>query len=492
VKKSSTELKVGLFAIIVIVFLTYMTFKVGSLPLIWDKGYRLYVEFEDISGLDEQSRIMIAGVEAGVVDSIELIEGRARLTLLINPNIKIYRNGKAFLRMSGLLGTRSLTLTTGNPTEPVLANGDTIMYAVPAADIGMLADQLTTAAVYLRNLTQNLNNLLGDTQRQGLKETIDNLRIVTGNLKEFSTDSREPLSRVIVQLDHFTRTLSDEGPGFMEDMRKMARSFGDKGPELIDNLNDAAKEIKVVLGENRYAFKDSVDNLQSMSESVEHITQRLEAGEGTMGKLMTDSTLYDSMTNIAQEAEKGFDFVGRLRTFVDLHTEYNSGEGEWKGFFNLTLRPQPDYYYIFGIVNDPVGSVETTTTQIEGGPAIVEDKVESRIEFTVQFARRYDDLAFRIGIMESTFGVGADYFFNNDKGRVKFDAWDFGADEAGADQAHLRFGLDYKIFKYLFVSGGIDNLLNSDRRGIYLGGGIMFEDRDLKYLLGSTPNVSFR
>ena len=93
-KDTSTELKVGLFAIIVIVFLTYMTFKVGSLPLLWDEGYRLSVLFDDISGLDEQSRIKVAGVDAGIVEKITLIDGQARLTLLINPDIKVYEKCK--------------------------------------------------------------------------------------------------------------------------------------------------------------------------------------------------------------------------------------------------------------------------------------------------------------------------------------------------------------------------------------------------------------
>jgi phospholipid/cholesterol/gamma-HCH transport system substrate-binding protein len=90
-------------------------------------------------------------------------------------------------------------------------------------------------------------------------------------------------------------------------------------------------------------------------------------------------------------------------------------------------------------------------------------------------------------LLESTFGVGADYFFNDDTGRIKVDAWDFGADEAGADEAHIRVGIDYNVFKRFFISGGIDNLLNSNRRGIYVGGGLKFEDKDLKYLLGTFP-----
>ena len=74
-KDISVEFKVGIFAIIVIMVLTFMTFKVGSLPMIWDKGYKLNVLLDDTSGLDEKSRIRIAGVEAGIVDRIDLEDG---------------------------------------------------------------------------------------------------------------------------------------------------------------------------------------------------------------------------------------------------------------------------------------------------------------------------------------------------------------------------------------------------------------------------------
>ena len=190
----------------------------------------------------------------------------------------------------------------------------------------------------------------------------------------------------------------------------------------------------------------SVDNIKSVSESINTITHKIEEGEGTLGKLWKDDTLYNSMTSIAQEAEKSFDYVGRLRTYLDFSTEYNTGDDEWKGYFNLTLRPDKDKYYILGVVSDPLGSVETTVTKING-ETFTEEKVKRRVEFTAQFAKRYEDLALRIGLMENTFGVGTDYFFHNEKGRVKLDVWDFGADEVNADNAHLKRGVDYKLFK---------------------------------------------
>jgi phospholipid/cholesterol/gamma-HCH transport system substrate-binding protein len=487
-KQSSTELKVGIFAIMVIIILSFMTFKVGSLPFLWEKGYRLYAEFEDISGLDEKSRIKIAGVESGIVDRIRLEKGKAKLALLINPDIKIYRNAKAYLRMSGLLGDKYIALDTGTSDEPLLESGDIIMETVPAANIDRLANQLTSAASNISSLTKNIDGIFGETERDGIKESISNLRIATNNIREISTENKEPLNRIVAQLEEFTSVLSSKGPGLMDDLDEMAKNIGEKGPGLIDDLSEAANGINEVIGENRKSLKEGMESFASASRSVGNITGSIERGEGTVGKLVQDKKLYDSVSKVVEEAGKGLDVVGRLRTFMDFNTEYNTDEAEWKGHFNLTLMPEKDKYYIIGIVSDPRGSVETTDTTING-VTTTEEEVKSRIEFTAQFAKRFKDFALRIGLMENTFGFGADYFFYSDKGRLKFDMWDFGADEVDAERSHARIGIDYSVFKYVFVSGGIDNLLNSNRRGIYLGGGIKFEDEDFKYLFGS-PGIS--
>lgn len=488
-RKSTIELKVGIFAIIVILVLSYMTFKVGSLPLLWEKGYRLYVEFDDISGLDEKSRVRIAGVESGIVDRISLEEGKAKITLLLNPNVKVYKDAIAYLRMTGLLGDKYIALDTGTSDSPLLESGGWITRSIPAANIDKLANQLTRAASYISDLTKDISSILGDTEKEAIKESISNLKTFSSNLKEISTENRVPINTIIARLEEFTAILSRRGPEVLDNFDRLAKDISDKGPGLVDDLSEAARELKEVLVENRQALKEGVENFSEASESVSNIAKTVERGEGTVGKLVHDNRLYDSITKVSDEIGKSLDVVGRLRTFMEFGSEYNSEDAEWKGRFNLTLVPERDSYYILGVVSDSVGSVETTDTTING-VTTTEEEVKTRIEFTAQFAKRFEDFALRIGMMETTFGFGADYFFNDDKGRLKIDMWDFSEDEVGADDSHLKIGIDYRVFKYLFVSGGIDNLLNSNRRGIYVGGGLKFEDEDFKYLFGKSPDIS--
>ncbi len=488
-KNVSTELKVGTFAIIVIIILSYMTFKVGKLPFMWEKGYRLHVEFDDISGLDERSRVKMAGVDAGIVEKISLVDGKAKLTLLISPDVKIYKNAKIALKMSGLLGDRYLAISAGSPDQPLLQSGDSITNVIRAADFDDLANKLTTAATYISDLAGSLQGVFGEKERQTLTEAIRNLRDLTQSLKEISAENKEPLHKTIVQLEQFTEALADKGPGFVDDMSRTAKTLGDKGPKLMDDLGKLASDLREVVGENRYTFKESMENLRTVSKSASNIAQRIESGEGTLGKLVKEDNFYNSINKISEEAGKSLDVASRLRTFMDFHTEYNTGESEWKGYFDLTLQPRKDKYYILGVVSDPKGVVETTD-RIINGVKTREDETRSKFEFSAQFAKRFEDLALRIGLVENTFGFGADYFFNDDKGRVRVDMWDFSAKEADADKAHAKIGVDYRIFKYLFVSSGIDNLLNSNRRGIYIGGGLKFEDEDFKYIIGKMPSLS--
>ncbi|RJQ45983.1 MAG: MCE family protein [Nitrospiraceae bacterium] len=487
-KEISTELKVGVFALLVIIVLTYMTFKVGRLPFIWEKGYRLYAEFEDVVGLDERSRIKIAGVDAGIVDQIDIHEGKARLSFLLNPDIKIYKNAKVALKMTGLLGDRYISISTGTPDEPLLRSGDTITNVVQSADVDTLLNELTSAAAYVSDLAKNLQDVFGDPEKKALSGAIHNLRAMTENLRDISEENRVPLRTVIAQLEKFTKELSEKGPTLVDDMSRAAKSFGEKGPKMMDDLSVLAQDLKEVIEENRYSLKESIDNIKTVSKSASTIAQKIESGEGTIGKLVKDGKLYDSLSKVSEQAEKSLDVVGRLRTFLDFHTEYNTGEGEWKGYFDLTLQPKEDKYYILGVISDPKGSVRETDRVING-VRTTEEETESKVEFSAQFAKRFDDLALRIGLMENTFGLGADYFFHNDKGKVKLDMWDFSAKEAEADRSHARVGVDYRIFKYIFVSSGIDNLLNSNRRGIYVGGGFRFEDEDFKYLFGKPGSL---
>ncbi|MCG2722900.1 MAG: hypothetical protein L6290_12945, partial [Thermodesulfovibrionales bacterium] len=269
-------------------------------------------------------------------------------------------------------------------------------------------------------------------------------------------------------------------------IRDFSQTLKQDAPLMVENLNKAAQELRGMVEENRPTIKSATD-------SINQIAKKVERGEGTLGKLIKDESLYDSVQKAASGIERTISAVERFRTFLTFQTEYLTEPADSKGYFYLTLQPKPDKYYILGVVNDPVAKVKTKKVvkeTSEGRTVTKTETIEKEVEFTAQLAKRFDDLALRIGLTENTFGVGADYFFLNDNGRITADAWDFSNDEEGAKNPHIKVGVDYYVFKNLFLSAGADNILNSRWRGAYAGAGLRFEDEDIKYLFGTLPSIS--
>jgi phospholipid/cholesterol/gamma-HCH transport system substrate-binding protein len=494
----STELKVGFFTVFVLLILAFMTFKVGGLDWMKKEGYTVYVSFRDIAGLDEKTKVKVAGVDAGVIEKIELREGIARLTLRIQRDVPIYSDAVASIKAAGLLGDKYLEINTGSQL-PHLKNGDTIGHVIELVDVDDMLRRLSKVSDSISTLASSLNEAFGSEEsKNALKETVLNLGDITANLNQTIVANDRKMRNVLDNIRDLTASLSEfvdknKEPltAAISNMKELSGKVKTDAPELIANLNKAARDLKDLVDENRSAVSSTV-------QSFSHIAQRIDKGEGTLGKLVKDEKLYNSINSAAEGLDRTLGAIDRFKTFITFQADYLTASREGKGYFYVTLQPKPDKYYILGIVRDPLGKVSKKRTEItsSSGTSVIEKEVtEKEIEFTAQIAKRfYDtemfkDTALRVGITESTFGVGADYFFNEDKGRGSVDIWDFSNDEEDSGKPHVRVGVDYYLFKNLFITAGADNLLNSKRRGGYAGMGVRFQDEDLKYLLGSIPKV---
>jgi phospholipid/cholesterol/gamma-HCH transport system substrate-binding protein len=112
-------------------------------------------------------------------------------------------------------------------------------------------------------------------------------------------------------------------------------------------------------------------------------------------------------------------------------------------------------------------------------------KFERKIKFSVEYFRRFGDLGLRGGLMENSFGVGADYFLDTPGLQLSLDFWDFSSDDPLTKNVHAKATARLRFLKYLYVQGGYDNPFNRDLDTGFVGGGLTFDDDDLKYLIGS-------
>ena len=122
-KRLDTELLVGLFMIIGITCLTYLSIKLGRMEIIGDKGYKLYAEFSEIGGLKNGASVEIAGVEVGRVRNISLSDYQARIELQINSGVKIQEDSIAAVKTKGLLGEKYIQISPGGDEKIIPPGG---------------------------------------------------------------------------------------------------------------------------------------------------------------------------------------------------------------------------------------------------------------------------------------------------------------------------------------------------------------------------------
>jgi phospholipid/cholesterol/gamma-HCH transport system substrate-binding protein len=109
----TTKLIVGLFALAGIVALAILSLRLGKIELFNNKGYVVYANFDNISGLKVGDEVEIAGVQVGKVISISLKDYRARVGMRINDGVHIDTDAIASIKTSGIIGDKYVSVSLG-------------------------------------------------------------------------------------------------------------------------------------------------------------------------------------------------------------------------------------------------------------------------------------------------------------------------------------------------------------------------------------------
>lgn len=117
------ETGVGIFLIVGLICLAYLSVKLGNVHLLGTKQYVVKARFTNISGLKEGSEVEIAGVKVGQVSKIHLKNYEALVEMLISPDVKIQQDSIASVRTQGIIGDKYIKISPGGSEEYIKANG---------------------------------------------------------------------------------------------------------------------------------------------------------------------------------------------------------------------------------------------------------------------------------------------------------------------------------------------------------------------------------
>jgi phospholipid/cholesterol/gamma-HCH transport system substrate-binding protein len=449
------------------------------------EGYHVHALFRDASGLITKSRVTIAGIPVGRIDRITLEGDRARVEIEMDGDVALFDDARARRESASLLGEYLVAIHPGTSTGRQLVDGDEIAVVEDTPgmadimqDVGaiahsvrLVAAQLETSfgtdeagrqmASALRNLTEALEavNRTIQTNEDVVNRTLENVEGITG-------DARPRLEEILANVQVVTEQIRDI---LSHNQGDIDRTLGESD-DTIASIHRASEELEDVLAD------------------IGEVTERTAAGEGTIGRLTSDEHLIDEVETSVEGVSDVVGAFTRLRTIVQLRSEYNFLSNTFKNYFSFHLFPREGRYFLVQLIDDPRGRTEFSTVQVRRSPPAAgepEFYEEQRVQtsqallFSIMLAQRVYFATFRFGILESSGGLGLDLNFFDDRLVINADLFQFGH----STFPRIRTRISYELIDSLFILGGVDDFLNERTIDFFLGAMLQFDDNDLSSLI---------
>ena len=136
-KKYAMETIVGIFVVIGLLCIGYMTVKLGNLGFFGDDSYPIIARFSSVQGLREGSAVQMLGIEVGRVAKLNMDQEKqlAVVEFRIKKGIKIYDDAIASIKTEGLIGDRYVSIDPGGGSDELLQPGGVITETESPTDI---------------------------------------------------------------------------------------------------------------------------------------------------------------------------------------------------------------------------------------------------------------------------------------------------------------------------------------------------------------------
>ena len=314
-RKMGTETKVGIFVLLGIIVLTFMTVTVGKFQLGKEAGYRVYAVFDSAAGVDRNSPVRIAGVHVGTVERISLERGKAKVALRIPPTVQLYEDARAYLRSEGLLGERYVEISPGSEDKPRLEEEGLVQQGAPPVTLDQVLSRLGGIGEDFEDVLKPLGQILKGIEPEKVGRVVSNFEAFSRDLPPLVADARETLG----SFKNITTKL-ERGEGTLGKLITEEEAYQEIKRTLVA-MRDVAEKVQRgegVLGKlisDEEAYRD----LKKTLVAVRDVAEKVQRGEGTLGKLINDDGAYQdvrktlvAVRDVAEKLQRGEGTLGKL------------------------------------------------------------------------------------------------------------------------------------------------------------------------------------
>jgi len=329
------NLMVGLTVIVAMVLLGWMIILFTGLPTLLRSGYEVHVRMEARSEMDVGDKIHLAGKEVGTVSDISFTDPQdpykgVTMTALVDSDITLPANTALWVTKQTLGRPWLEFFIEGDmPRDPDTGQTPTLSKVKPDTIVGhakeasLLPDELAPALKGLATLSENLNKLIapeaqpaattGPTtspttapKRKGLAGTLNNLNVTLAGLAKIfgNVENQSNIKASLASL----ATAADKANKAMDAIKEFADETRKSFVKAAGSADAVGKRV------DQLALKliEDAEKISTLLATINRVALKLEKGEGTAGKLLSDPKLYNNLLEVTSQTKS------MLKEFSDL------------------------------------------------------------------------------------------------------------------------------------------------------------------------------
>ncbi|MBP5296658.1 MAG: hypothetical protein J6Y94_04930, partial [Bacteriovoracaceae bacterium] len=229
------------------------------------------------------------------------------------------------------------------------------------------------------------------------------------------------------------------------------------------------------------SLHEVMDEAKLMAHDLQELVANLKQGKGTLGRIMVEEDIADDVKQTLSGVKKMVGKVDQIKSQIAVF----AGTGHDGGRTDATyfLHTSPERFYALGVSSSewsPTKETETiTTTDGIKRTEFEEKRTKSKFRINAQIGRRFQNWGVRLGMIESSGGVGIDYHLGFWPAKLSAEVFDH-REHLGPN---VRLGTEFQLWNVFYGRAMVEDVAQKRNRSASISAGLKFYDEDLKSLL---------
>ncbi len=472
-------------------------------------SFKTCARFRDASRLAVGSPVLIAGVRVGEITGLAIEGPLARIDMTLQDDINVPIDSWVTKRAYSPFGDSYVEIIptggdVGAPTAQRLRSGE----CLPRVLEGTSTDRMLRAIDDVMPRVVRGLDRMHEVALYGRKWSLGTLEDKVLDADKWLDEGH--IERPLDSADQAVRRMEAgvvAAAGAVRDNRQRVDDTIDKVARRVADARKQIADVTVTIKDRMKGVREGMDGLDKPVDDFAELLAAVNEGrgndsKGTLGRLINDPQLADSIEEGTDSLREGTSSFSRFKSWLGLRTEFNVFARQPRFYVTAEVRARTDKFYLVELERGGLGDVpeDELSDAVGTNSWTRRQEIHDGIRFTVQFGKTFGNwFQVRGGIKESTFGFGADMLMR--QGRLKLSADVFGSYQY---VPRVKLAGALAVFRSIYVIAGVDDVLNApgylsinkgntdvpiqfDKvrfgRDYFLGAELHFDDADLSMLL---------